>query len=147
MGLVFKKKPKFKNFLDEKKSSFTLIELLVVVAIIGILYAITASLVTPARKRARDVVFKQIASSIDSAAVICCNIIGSPSINPNPGNIDVCVLDIDSRYPDATQIGSVVVNSDCTNNRFKITLFPGTSNTGNCTQATCTEEGCTYVGC
>lgn len=144
------KNPNYKYFLSENLSGFTLIEILVVVAIIGILVTAFLTSIIPARTKAKDVAFKETASSIASAAVLCCDSAGSPALNtadPNPGNIDICDPDIVSKYPNDTQILRVVINSNCTNNKFSITLFPGTLNSGNCQKADCTEEGCTYVGC
>jgi len=127
-----------------------LIEILVVLAIIGILAGVILTRMSTARTRARDAAFKTTASSIGSAAAMCCNSSGDPVLNaadPNTGNIDICFFpDINSRYPDKTQIDKVVVDIVCTNNHFSIILTPGTSNSGNCTEAVCTEEGCTYTG-
>ncbi len=153
---VFRKKfksPNHKYFLNENLSGFTLIEILVVITIIGILVTVFLTSINPARTKARDVAFKQTASSIASAATLCCSLSGSPALNevgilvPNPGNINICVPDINSIYPDATQVKSVSVNTVCSNSTFWIIITPGTLNSGNCDHADCTEEGCTYDGC
>jgi prepilin-type N-terminal cleavage/methylation domain-containing protein len=148
MFLALRKKYKQSNF---KNSGFTLIELLVVVAIIGILAGIFLTSMVPVRRRARDAAFKETASAIVSAATICCTdsvtSILNPIVAPNPGNVDICIPSIASKYPDATQIGSVAVIDDCANYRFNIVLTPGTLNKGNCIQANCSEDGCTYTGC
>lgn len=150
MFLSLRKKHKQPNF---KNSGYTLIELLVVVAIIGILVSVFLTSISPARTKAKDAAFKTTASSIASAAALCCNSGGSPSLNtiiippPNPGNINICVPNINSRYPDATQIESVSVIINCSNSKFSITIFPGTLNIGTCNHADCTEAGCVYDGC
>jgi prepilin-type N-terminal cleavage/methylation domain-containing protein len=147
--------PSFNIFLNRKLAGFSLIEILVVLAIIGILASASMAYLTNVKQRARIVAFKATASSISPAAVLCCNSSGSPGLNAiivppsNPGNIHICDNDIGPKYPNATQIDSVSVDSadNCLNGSFSITIYPGTSNSGLCNHADCTEEGCTYDGC
>jgi len=132
-----------------KKKGFTLIELLIVIAIIGILIAVILVSLSGSRKRSKDAAFKTTASTINSAALLCCSGTGA-SLNNTPG-AEICSPSIGSSYPDTSSISSIVINpgNNCdSSGRYVITISPGTNNSGNCISATFNQVGIIgYTGC
>lgn len=62
-----------KLFLNSsKRKGFSIIEILVIVAIIGILASVVLIKIIDAKAKARDADFKNLASSINSAILMCC---------------------------------------------------------------------------
>lgn len=131
---------------------FTLIELLVTVAIIGILAGIVFTMLNFARNKAKDASFQSSAKSIKSAMNVCCA--GDGFIEEKTagagGGIAVCddIGIIDAEYPGDENIGTVVVDAQCDEGAFQVTITPGATNTGSCTSITYDETGeISSVGC
>lgn len=132
-----------------KKNGFTLVELLVVIAIIGILSTIAIVSLTNVRKKAKDTAFQAVTKSVYNTVSICCTqaVVGTlndPAVQEN----EVCIPPVDATYPDASNIGSITIDRDCTDlNGFEITLTPGTANdSGNIDHAVCDMvTGCSFV--
>ncbi len=136
--------------MQKNNSGFTLIELLIVIAIIGILASIILIRLSTIRNRAMDADFKTMASSLNSAIMMCCNSGGNIQTNVSGAVCNPAVAG--EVYPGSEKIGSVDVssgtNSQCNNQNYQVTITPGTKNHGNCTNITLNQMGIiNYTGC
>ncbi len=129
----------------KKKKGFTLIELLIVIAIIGILASIVLVSLGSARRKANEASFKSTVSSIQPAAILCCDQTGDPELTTTEGG-EICNPQIGSNWPPATKI-TIDTITQCNDGDFTINLTPGTDGAGNCTSATITPSGATFNGC
>jgi len=115
---------------------FTLIELLVVIAIIGILSTIAMTSLNGARKKAKDAAFQSSASSVQAAAIICCDSGGEVQTTAN-----VCSTGTAAPYP--AGVGTITTPRLCANALgWQIVFTQVGTWGGNITVITCTETGC-----
>ena len=135
---------------QKSKKGFTLIELLIVIAIIGILASIILTNLTSIRTRAMDADFKSLATSLNSALMMCCNSGGDIQTGISGAVCNPAIAG--QNYPGAEKIGSVDIstgtNSQCSGQNYQATITPGTKNHGNCTSITLNQTGIiAYNGC
>lgn len=127
------------------RKAFTLIELLITIAIIGILAGIVFTTLNFARTKAKDASFKSSAKSAKSAINVCCTGDGVIQAKADSAGSDVDVCDdpdiIDAQYPGDDNIGTVVVDAQCDEGAFQVTITPGDGNQGSCTSITYDETG------
>lgn len=131
-----------KKNISNNRKAFTLIEILIIVAIIGMLAAIVLVSLGIARNRAKDNSFKTVVKSVQTGLVSCC-LNPTTTLNAYPANMNTCAGG--GKYPDSTNIGSVVVDSSCNSSgNFNVTITPGTKNKGTIDHAVVTGENVTY---
>jgi len=140
-----------KNIKNKKLSGFTLIELLIVIAIIGILASIVLVRLSTVRTRAKDADFKSLASSLNSAIMMCCNSGGT--IQTNISGAVCSPAFAGQNYPGPKKLGNIDVstgsNSNCNGaQNYQVTITPGTDNHGNCNNIVINQTGIiAYNGC
>lgn len=131
---------------------FTLIELLIVIAIIGILAVTIMQVMKNVRFKAKNASFRSSVSSVKTVWTACCDGDGNIYTKGASEGNDIYICDdasiIDAVYPGDENIGEVIVDTQCNNGHYEVTITPGTKNTGSCTSMTYDETGeVSNVGC
>lgn len=132
------------------KTGFTLIELLVVIAIIGILSTIAMTSLNGSRQKAKDASFQSSASSVQAAAVACCDSedvkLTDDDTSITPGSA-ICYDSSNApqtnygNYPDSSSMTVITIDRDCGDaSGWSISMTAPAG--GTVTTMTCTEEGC-----
>jgi prepilin-type N-terminal cleavage/methylation domain-containing protein len=131
---------------------FTMIELLIVIAIIGILAVTVMQVMKNDRFKAKNASFRSSVSSIKTVWTACCDGGGDIYTKGALEGSDIYICDnqsiIDAVYPGDNNIGDVVVDTQCNEGHYEVTITPGAKNTGSCTSITYDETGeVSNVGC
>jgi hypothetical protein len=114
------------------------------IAIISILASIVLVSLGSARKRAKVAAFKASAFSVVPAGIICCDQGATAVILDYAANGPICLPDIGSNWPPATQLGGGTASACTADGDFSIIITP-VAGSIDCI-ATCNLEGCLFAG-
>jgi hypothetical protein len=113
-------------------------------AIISILASIVLVSLGSARKKAKVAAFKATAFSLVPAGIICCDQGATASIVAFADNGPICLPDIGSNWPPATQLGGGTASACSVDGSFTTIITP-VAGSIDCT-ATCNLERCLFAG-